>query len=251
MGAATPLGCVLAEIEANLLAGRSGVPGDPVRDGRLSEPDRRAARGDSRAAGMRSPEFRGARHPLEQLALWCVEAALRDAGLWGEHREARVGLVLGLGAEWMLLWEADHSAGHPGLRSRAGPRIDDRADPARARALGAGPGAFGRLRQRQSRLEIGRHWLQLGLVDVCVAGACDLAVTPIGLATFGNLRACRDGTTSRPPRRVPSTAAATASCWAKGAWRSSWSGPATPGGGGHTPTPRSPAAGRAATPTTT
>ena len=24
-------------------------------------------------------------------------------------------------------------------------------------------------------LEIGRHWLRLGLVDVCVAGACDLA----------------------------------------------------------------------------
>src|SRR5262249_41186832 len=33
------------------------------------------------------------------------------------------------------------------------------------------------------------QWLRLGLVDVCVAGACDLAVTPIGLATFGNLRA--------------------------------------------------------------
>ena len=30
---------------------------------------------------------------------------------------------------------------------------------------------------------------RLGLVDLCVAGACDLAVTPIGLATFGNLRA--------------------------------------------------------------
>ena len=38
-------------------------------------------------------------------------------------------------------------------------------------------------------LEIGRHWLRLGLVDICVAGACDLAVSPIGLATFGNLRA--------------------------------------------------------------
>jgi 3-oxoacyl-[acyl-carrier-protein] synthase II len=38
-------------------------------------------------------------------------------------------------------------------------------------------------------LELGRHWLRLGLVDFCVAGACDLAVSPIGLATFGNLRA--------------------------------------------------------------
>src|SRR5262249_59464171 len=37
--------------------------------------------------------------------------------------------------------------------------------------------------------EVARHWLRLGLVDLCVAGACDLAVTPVGLATFGNLRA--------------------------------------------------------------
>ena len=36
---------------------------------------------------------------------------------------------------------------------------------------------------------MGRHWLRLGLIDICVAGACDLAVSPIGLATFGNLRA--------------------------------------------------------------
>ena len=34
-----------------------------------------------------------------------------------------------------------------------------------------------------------RHWLELGWVDVCLAGACDMAVTPMSLAGFGNLRA--------------------------------------------------------------
>jgi 3-oxoacyl-[acyl-carrier-protein] synthase II len=34
-----------------------------------------------------------------------------------------------------------------------------------------------------------RHWLSLGWVDVCLAGACDMAVTPMALAGFGNLRA--------------------------------------------------------------
>ena len=38
-------------------------------------------------------------------------------------------------------------------------------------------------------LEIARTWLRNGLVDACVAGGCEMAVTPIGLATFGNLRA--------------------------------------------------------------
>ena len=37
-------------------------------------------------------------------------------------------------------------------------------------------------------LEIGRAWLRQGLVDACVAGGCEMAVTPISLATFGNLR---------------------------------------------------------------
>ena len=34
-----------------------------------------------------------------------------------------------------------------------------------------------------------RQWLELGWVDVCLAGACDMAVTPMSLAGFGNLRA--------------------------------------------------------------
>jgi 3-oxoacyl-[acyl-carrier-protein] synthase II len=38
-------------------------------------------------------------------------------------------------------------------------------------------------------LALARRWLRLGWVDVCLAGACDMAITPMTLASFGNLRA--------------------------------------------------------------
>jgi 3-oxoacyl-[acyl-carrier-protein] synthase II len=38
-------------------------------------------------------------------------------------------------------------------------------------------------------LALARRWLQMGWVDVCLAGACDTAITPLILASFANLRA--------------------------------------------------------------
>jgi 3-oxoacyl-[acyl-carrier-protein] synthase II len=38
-------------------------------------------------------------------------------------------------------------------------------------------------------LSLARRWLQLGWCDICLAGACDLGMTPLVLAGFGNLRA--------------------------------------------------------------
>ena len=46
-------------------------------------------------------------HRLDQLNLWCCCEALSSAGYWDERRELRIGLILGLGAEWLLRWEAD------------------------------------------------------------------------------------------------------------------------------------------------
>ena len=111
VGAGTPLGFELDQIEANLLAGRSGV--SPVTRFPTDDyPSRIAAQIDHipQPPGCDPLAF-SARPRLEQLAHWCAERALRDAGLWGRHLDARVGLVLGLGAEWMLLWEDDHFAG--------------------------------------------------------------------------------------------------------------------------------------------
>ena len=190
VGAATPLGFELEEIERSLLEGRSGVslvtrfPTDdyPSRIaaqlGRIPPPP-----------GCDSREF-SARPRLEQLAHWCSEKALRDAGVWGPHLEARVGLVLGLGAEWMLLWEDDHFAGGTRLFDPEQDR-DSTVERVR-RSLGLfGPALAlsAACASGNHALEIGRQWLRLGLVDCCVVGACDLAVSPLGLATFGNLRA--------------------------------------------------------------
>jgi 3-oxoacyl-[acyl-carrier-protein] synthase II len=204
IGAATPLGCEIAQIEANLLAGRSGVslvtefPTDDY-------PSRMAAqvREIPCPPGCIPLAF-SARPPLDQLAHWCAELALRDADLWGSHREARVGLVLGIGAEWMLHWEADHLRG--GTRLYEPDQDRDSTIERVQRELGlSGPSLAlsAACASGNHTLEIGRQWLRLGLVDVCVAGACDLAVTPIGLATFGNLRALSrrnsdPGAASRP-----------------------------------------------------
>jgi 3-oxoacyl-[acyl-carrier-protein] synthase II len=190
VGAATPLGFELDVIEANLLAGRSGVS-LVTRFPTADYPSRIAAQIGEIAppSGCDAQAF-AARPRLEQLAHSCAVKALRDAGLWGRHRESRVGLVLGLGAEWMLLWEVDHFGGGSRLydpdqdRESTIERVRrglDLTGPALAISAACASG--------NHALELGRTWLRLGLVDYCVAGACDLAVSPIGLATFGNLRA--------------------------------------------------------------
>jgi 3-oxoacyl-[acyl-carrier-protein] synthase II len=129
-------------------------------------------------------------HRLEQLTRWCCVSALRDAGLWGAGEAVRVGLVLGVGAEWLEIWEADALTG--------GRRIWEPGDDGHSllertrRALGlSGPVASvsAACASGNVALSQARDWLELGWVDVCLAGACDMAVTPMSLAGFGNLRA--------------------------------------------------------------
>jgi 3-oxoacyl-[acyl-carrier-protein] synthase II len=190
VGAATPLGNEFAEIEANLLAGRSGV----TRVSRFPTPDYpsqiAAQLVEIPSAPGSDTDSLSRKAPLERLALWCAEAALRDSGLWELRRERRVGLVLGLGAEWMFLWESDHARGGTRISDPVQDRISTIELTRRALGL-SGPtlALSAACASGNHALEIGRQWLRLGLVDLCVAGACDLAVTPIGLATFGNLRA--------------------------------------------------------------
>ncbi len=188
VGAASPLGADVPGIESALLAGRSGV----TRVDRFPTADYPSQIAGQVAEIPRPDGFDAegfaSRHPLERLALWCASAALADSGLTG--RAIRVGLVLGLGAEWMLLWEADHARGG----SRVNDPDQDRETTIERvhRDLGLdGPclALSAACASGNHALEIGRQWLRMGLVDACVAGACDMAVTPIGLATFGNLRA--------------------------------------------------------------
>src|ERR1700677_1338410 len=87
VGAATPLGCDLGEIESNLLAGRSGVSA-VTRFATADYPSRIAAQvGTIPAPSDCDPRNFEAMGRLDQLRQWCVATAMRDAGLWGAQRE--------------------------------------------------------------------------------------------------------------------------------------------------------------------
>lgn len=190
VGAATPLGHTYREIADNLLAGRSGVrqvSGFPVAE----HPSQIAGQFDRVPVPPGyQPEPFAQLHRLVQLTLWCCTAALIDSGWWEERNKARIGLVLGVGAEWLITWEADAHFG--GARVRR-PEQDHESvvQIARKELALAGPVATvsAACASGNYALAQARHWLELGWVDVCLAGACDMAVTPMSLAGFGNLRA--------------------------------------------------------------
>ena len=139
--------------------------------------------------GYDETEYRS-RLRIEQCGIWCAETALRDAGLSDRREGLRIGLVLGLGAEWMQSWEMDYRRG--GRRA-----FDPTEEPAGMttkvhRLLGLrGPQLTiaAACASGNWALSQGRRWLELGWVDVCLAGACDIGVTPLSMAGFGNLRA--------------------------------------------------------------
>jgi 3-oxoacyl-[acyl-carrier-protein] synthase II len=190
VGAATPLGNRYADFASNLLAGRSGVRAVTCFD---------ASQHPSQIAGQVEaipcppavpPEEFAQLHRIEQLVLWCCAAALHDAGWWDKRSSMRIGVVLGMGAEWLALWEADSMAGgrriyEPGretasLLERSRKRLG-LTGPVACMSAACASGNYA--------LAQARRWLQMGWVDVCLAGACDMVMTPMSLAGFGNLRA--------------------------------------------------------------
>src|SRR5262249_50964850 len=128
--AATPLGHTYPAIADGLLAGRSGVRAVSSFDV-AEHPSQIAGQlgGVPCPAGWDAEVF-ARRPPLEQLVLWSCAAALRDAGWWERRSAVRFGLVLGLGAEWLVLWEGDAHRGGPGATE---PERDRESLVARAR----------------------------------------------------------------------------------------------------------------------
>jgi 3-oxoacyl-[acyl-carrier-protein] synthase II len=190
VGTATPLGHTYRQFGDRLLGGQSGVH-------RVTGFD--IAEHPSQVAGQvpeipcpdwDDPATFSQRLRLEQLMRWCCTVALRDAGWWERRQEVRVGICLGMGAEWLVVWEVDALAG--GQRVRY-PEAD--TEPLLERTRQAlclsGPCASVSAACASGNVALAqaRHWLDLGWVDVCLAGACDMAVTPMSLAGFGNLRA--------------------------------------------------------------
>jgi len=190
VGAGTPLGNTYEDVAGNVLEGKSGVrtvtefdvSKHPCKIFATIQPVPVPPSWDE-------AEFRGL-DPQDQLLLWCASQALRDAGWWERRQEIRLGLVLGLGGEWLRTWEADlHRGGdrilHPDrdmqsvvgvLRGRLG-----LTGPAGSVAAACASANYA--------LAQARRWLAMGWADVCLAGACNRDITPMSLACFGNLGA--------------------------------------------------------------
>jgi 3-oxoacyl-[acyl-carrier-protein] synthase II len=190
VGTCTPLGDTYAAFASNLLAGRSAI-------GRIASFP--VSEHPSQVAGQvthvpcppgQCPEAFARLPRLEQLVRWCCAAALHDAGLWEQRRSLRIGLALGMGAEWLLIWEPDGLQYLPGTWQ---PPAGEVSLVERTRALlelsGPAVSVSAACASGNVALAQARAWLRLGWVDVCLAGGCDMAVSPMSLAGFGNLRA--------------------------------------------------------------
>src|SRR6185437_15525256 len=107
VGAVSTLGAGFTNISNALLAGKSGireVSSFDVKD----HPCRIAGQVDIPVC---PPEIDAQKYanwfPLEKCATWTCVEALKDAGLWEQRSNLRIGLILGLGAEWMQQWDQD------------------------------------------------------------------------------------------------------------------------------------------------
>lgn len=191
VGCASSIGLDFASVADSLMAGRSGIA-------RVTKfkPDAEGAQIASCVPDLPTPsgwdadDFRS-RGSWDRLMLWCGVQALQDAGCWHDRNKLRIGMVVGIGAEWMQLWEPEiHQAGWQAVFH---PELDDRG---RVRALQSmlglnGPCATVAAACASGNVAIGiaRQWLRQGLVDLCIAGGCDRSVTPMSLVNFGRLGA--------------------------------------------------------------
>ena len=192
LGAVSPLGHSFDAIADSLLAGRTGI--------RSVDPDE-FARGSHQFAAVVDeiptlPDglclldrdgFAGLSR-LEQMVLSPVAHAVADAGL-GPHRDRlRIGLVLGLGAESLKMWELDFLAG--GREVFAPPHTATLVHRVAGMLQLEGPAVTVAAACASSgyAMALGRQWLEAGWVDACVVGGCDV-LSPTALAAFYNLRA--------------------------------------------------------------
>ncbi|MFO0818391.1 MAG: beta-ketoacyl-[acyl-carrier-protein] synthase family protein [Pirellulales bacterium] len=190
VGCVSALGSTPREFHDNIFAGRCGI--QAIR--RFEVPDH-----PSQIAccleevptpeGWNAQEF-AAHQPWEQILIWCASNALRDAGLWEDRQSRRIGLVLGVGGEWIVRWTQDVV---DNIGSIYSPQMDELG--LARRSLGwldiSGPSTTvaAACASGNYALGVARQWLRQGLVDVCIAGGCEYSVTSMGLAGFGNLGA--------------------------------------------------------------
>ena len=190
VGIATPLGFTYPAFAEAIFAGVSGV-----RRITHFDPQNHVCQVAGSLDAIPVPDGWNAAHfatqgPWEQLLLWCSINALQDSGWWERRSTVRIGLVLGIGAEWMLTWEEDAQQG--GLRFIT-PELDQRGLVRSLRATlgltGSATTVAAACASSNVALGIGREWVRRGWVDVCLAGGVDRPVSPVAVAAFGNLSA--------------------------------------------------------------
>ncbi|MCX7403485.1 MAG: beta-ketoacyl-[acyl-carrier-protein] synthase family protein [Planctomycetia bacterium] len=189
IGAASPLGHSFAAIADNLLQGRSAV--QQVSAGVFARDQIHFAApviDIPLPPGMNEQSF-ASLGKLHQLCLSPAAHALADAGLTTDRRGMRIGIVLGIAAEHMKVWELDFVAG--GTRVLQ-PELDAESivhslqrdlaidGPAVTVAAACASSGFA--------MALGRKWLRAGWVDACIVGGCDV-LSPTAFAAFYNLRA--------------------------------------------------------------
>ena len=190
VGCATSLGLDFSHFADSLLAGRSGIA--PVTQFNVEQQTSKIASSLPQLPvppGWDAEDFHRRGH-WDQLMLWCGVQALQDAGYWDERKRLRIGLVVGIGAEWLQMWEHDM---HQGGQAVYQPEQNDRGRvwTLRTALELSGPSSTVAAACASGNVAIGvaRQWLEEGWVDVCLAGGCDRGVTPLGLASFGVLGA--------------------------------------------------------------
>ncbi|WP_020470265.1 beta-ketoacyl-[acyl-carrier-protein] synthase family protein [Zavarzinella formosa] len=189
-GVNVPHGVTVAEVADGLLAGRSAIH-------RIDHFDvsNHPCQIGSRLTTFPKPDgWEGdfaSLIPVEQVAIWCIVSALKNAGLWESRHNLRIGLAFSSAGEFGLHWER---MGHMNPDIPACELAYDQrpliaflkqnlglTGPSATLSTACSSGNYA--------LAQAKRWLELGWCDAVVAGAADLTLTPLVLAGFGNLRA--------------------------------------------------------------
>jgi len=189
IGATTPLGHSYEAIADALIAGRSATrllveeqAGQQVKSITSLVDEVPLAPGYDAAAWSARPK-------LERMALWSVGAALRDAQLYDRRQQLRIGLVVGQASEWYRHWRHDHASGGNRVCQ---PELDGQTlasiIQSELQIFGPSSSVGAACASANYAFALARRWVELGIVDVCIAGSSEIAC-PITRANFANLRA--------------------------------------------------------------
>lgn len=190
VGIGCPMGFNLADFSISLLEGKSSVKKVELFDVK-NHPSQIASYIDQIPPSKSlSNEAFYSRSKAEQLYIHCLGQAIEDAGIEKEISRKNCGLILGTGSDWLLSWEENFLCGGENYKL-PGREIAPYFHFSKELYHIEGPvmQVSTACASANHALSFGSDWLKMGLVDICIVGSCSINVTPITLASFGNLRA--------------------------------------------------------------